>query len=185
MTEPPDTEQKPASVKQHGVRVPPSEPANALAGPPAAPEVEAAGGGAVVQPAGAADGAALSNSAAATGASAGETSAAAIASGSVPPDGAPRPVAAAAPTAPVAGAPAAPAKHAPAKGEAAEGRKSGGAGYAVKLVKGVDAEQEPLVGSADFGWKVFNALMTLGLIALSVIAVISCVHMASALFSIL
>ena len=93
----------------------------------------------------------------------------------VPPtDGAP--AAAAKPAAP------APAKHAPAR--AAEGGKAA-PGYAAQLAKGTAAEQEPLVGSESFGWRVLEISMTVGLIALAVITAVSCWRMMRALLSVL
>ena len=67
----------------------------------------------------------------------------------------------------------------------ADAARHGGAGHASRLAKGAEAGQDPLVGSADLGWWVLNATMTVGLIALSAIVLYSCARMVATLFSIL
>lgn len=74
---------------------------------------------------------------------------------------------------------------APARPATAAHAKTGSAGLAQQLVRSAGAEQEPLVGSADFGWKVLNISMTVGLLALTVIALVSCARVALTLVSLL
>lgn len=62
-------------------------------------------------------------------------------------------------------------------------------GAAARLAKAAtivaDKEQEPLAGSADLGWNVLNVVMTVGMVALAIIALVSCGKAISALFGIL
>ena len=62
-------------------------------------------------------------------------------------------------------------------------------GAAARLAKAAtivaDKEQEPLAGSADLGWNVLNVVMTIGMIALGIIALVSCARAIGALFGLL
>jgi hypothetical protein len=62
-------------------------------------------------------------------------------------------------------------------------------GAAARLAKAAtivaDKEQEPLAGSADLGWNVLNVVMTVGAIALGIIALVSCARAIGSLLGIL
>jgi len=101
-----------------------------------------------------------------------------------PPAAAPSVVPAAAPGAAPA---AAPVKKPPAAPPAPQIPRNPGA--ASRLAKAAtivaDKEQEPLAGSADLGWNVLNVVMTIGAVALGIIALLSVGKAISALFGIL
>jgi hypothetical protein len=86
-----------------------------------------------------------------------------------------------------AAAAAVPVKKAPAVPPAPQIPSNPGA--AARLAKAAtivaDKEQEPLAGSADLGWNVLNVVMTIGMIALGIIALLSCGKALGALFGIL
>lgn len=95
---------------------------------------------------------------------------------------APRPAPAAPP-----GAAAAPVKKAPPTPPAPQIPRNPGAASRVAKAATIvaDKEQAPLAGSADLGWNVLNVVMTIGVIALGIIALVSCSKAISALFGVL
>jgi hypothetical protein len=112
----------------------------------------------------------------------------------------PAPASHAAPVAKAEEAPAAPAAPKPAPAPAAAPvkkapptppapqipRNPGGASRLAKAATIVaDKEQEPLAGSADLGWNVLNVVMMIGMVALGIIALVSCGKALGALFGIL